>query len=547
MSAALAKINRLAIDGEVVLAGRYHLKEPLGSGGTAIVYRAWDATLEVERAVKLLTAAVSPTSTMGKRFLREARTMARLQHPHILMVADAGIQQDQPWMVMELLAGGSLRHVLDTGGPLPLDRAISVTLALLAALDHAHEQDIVHRDVKPGNVLIDERGVAKLADFGLARVVTRDTSLTRTGATMGTFAFMAPEQRVDASRADLRADVFGAGCTLFALLTGQDPFDLCMASPTDARFRNIPESVARVLLSSVAYRAEDRYPSAAFFAEALTEAYGVANQGYLPPLVFPSTPSLPPRGDGSGAFDLSRATGRIKAQSPPQDGARTDPFTGEVTGSHTWCFDGEDRPTPGLPRPSVGQRLRRLRDSIVPKSVHDSLSQAPKRLGQLVGPLLAALIGALVVLASGLGSQRQAADEPVTEQVQPLVEAAPAAAAMVVAEPASLAEDPIPELETAGPVRAAPKPVSGKSKDERPVAKPVTKATLRVGSVPFAAIYVDGKHVGTTPWRGEVQTGSRKVTLVLDSGQRKSRTVQVKQGPATWTCWDFDNDSACAL
>ncbi len=542
--------GRLPGDGSVILAGRYRLQDPLGKGGTATVYRAWDETLEVERAVKLLTAAVSPTSTLGKRFLREARTMARLQHPHILMVADAGIEQEQPWMVMELLAGGSLRQVLDSQGPLPLDHAVSVTLALLAALEHAHHHDIVHRDVKPANILLDDRGLAKLADFGLARVDTRTTTLTRTGATMGTFAYMAPEQRIDASRADLRADLFGAGCTLFALLTGQDPFDLCMARSTDPRFNGVPASIAEVVLKSVAYKAGDRYLSAPEMAFALTTAYDVASDGYLPPLVLPSSPSLPPRCEDSGSFDRSRSgRSRREADTGPM---RTDPFTGQATGPHTWCFDGEDRPVPQDPNPTLRQRISRLRDG-----VHDSVVKERPRLPQWLGTLIAASVGALAVLAFGGVSDPGVAVEPV-----PQTGAALSPAPTVAVAPPTQVEDPPVErapvpVEDSAPAPGdplAPTPEAGSSAGEEtrrsgaPTQPAAAKtATLRVGSAPVATVYIDGSRKGTTPWRGEVPTGSRSVTLVTESGQSKSRAVRVKDGPPTWTCWDFEASSACAL
>ena len=207
--------------------GRYRLAEPLGQGGMATVWRAWDETLQVERAIKLLDPAKAGEPAARARFLGEARTMAGLDHPGVLRVHDMG--QDGPWvyMVMELASGGSLWDWVQRHGPMPPRLALELLLPVARALEAAHAAGLVHRDVKPRNIMLGSDGQPHIADFGIARVRSAaDPGLTRTGSSLGTWGYMAPEQRKDARAVDPRADVYALGATLWALLTGEVPVDL---------------------------------------------------------------------------------------------------------------------------------------------------------------------------------------------------------------------------------------------------------------------------------------------------------------------------------
>lgn len=206
-----------------LLDGRYELLERIGAGGAASVHRAVDRRLGREVAVKLLDdlAASSADPAGRSRFLLEARTAARLQHPHVVTVFDAGEADGRLYLVMQLVEGATLAEVIAQRAPLPTDEAARLTIQILHALDAAHRHDIVHRDVKPANVVIDQGGDAHLTDFGIAwRLGDIEEHLTTVGTVVGTPTYLAPEQ---ATGGELGAatDVYLAGLVLDEMLTGR--------------------------------------------------------------------------------------------------------------------------------------------------------------------------------------------------------------------------------------------------------------------------------------------------------------------------------------
>ncbi|MEU2828865.1 serine/threonine-protein kinase [Streptomyces lavendulae] len=208
----------------MVIADRYRLEALLGRGGMGEVWRAFDARLERRVAVKFLPAQMARDGERLNRFLREARVTARLQHPGITQVFDRGEQHGQLHLVMELLDGRDLASVLrEHPSGLPVDRAAELTAQVAEALSYAHRADVVHRDVKPANLMLLGDGRVKVCDFGIAGFVQADSGLTREGTAIGTADYMAPEQCLG-HRVDGRADLYALGCVLFALLTGSPPF-----------------------------------------------------------------------------------------------------------------------------------------------------------------------------------------------------------------------------------------------------------------------------------------------------------------------------------
>jgi hypothetical protein len=279
--------------------GRYQLADKLGSGGMATVYKAWDDRLRVWRAAKVLAGA-SPQ--VRARFEREARAMARLHHPGVLAVHDVGEDELGPWLVMDLAAGGSLADVVARHGPLPPRRAVAMVRDVLAALQAAHDAGIIHRDVKPQNVLLDASGRPLLADFGIARL--DDASLTATRASMGTLAYMAPEQRTSAARVDGRADVYAAAGTLVALLTGREPADLFL--DRDETWAGVPAAVIPALRRASRYDVHERFATANEFADALGAVELEATEADGRPLALEpigTTLDEPPEGSGTWTDD----------------------------------------------------------------------------------------------------------------------------------------------------------------------------------------------------------------------------------------------------
>ena len=252
--------------------GRYELFEPIGSGGMATVYRAHDHRLGVARAIKVLLPSYASKDRVRARFEAEARTMAVLDHPNIVRVYDVGASEETAWIVMELVEGGSL---LDKIGEFGIDEndCLKVTAQVLEALAVAHAHGVVHRDIKPHNVLLSKTGLVRITDFGIARCagLTED-SFTKTGTVMGTWAFMAPEQRVNAKGVDHTADLYGTGATLFTMCTGQTPMDLFAADLAPDMLSRVPETLEPIIRRATRYNREERYPNAASMLEAVQTA-----------------------------------------------------------------------------------------------------------------------------------------------------------------------------------------------------------------------------------------------------------------------------------
>ena len=195
--------------------------------------------------------------------------MARLRHPHIVQVMDIGFEGDVDYIVMEYVPGGTLDDRLEQGGPMPASVAVGRMLDVLSALSAAHAAGIVHRDVKPANILLDATDRAMLADFGIAMIEGDETRRTRIGVAMGSMAYMPPEQRLDAANVTAHADIYAAGATLYHLVSGYSPMDLFLADPESPRWDGVDDALAAVLRKACAERPEDRFGSAFAFAEAL--------------------------------------------------------------------------------------------------------------------------------------------------------------------------------------------------------------------------------------------------------------------------------------
>ena len=251
-------------------AGRLKLREILGEGGVGTVYLAYDERLDVERAVKVLATDRATNQVQRQRFLTEARIQARLRHPNIVEVYDIEDDGTQVYLVMELVGGGSLWDRLKAEGPMPPAEAAAAAAGILSALEQAHALDIVHRDIKPHNILMTDSGVPKLADFGVAHLPSEEFGgVTRTGVVMGTWSFMAPEQRASSRRVDPRSDIYAVAATLYTLVTGHTEPDLFDFEQDSSVFGRLPEPLRPLVHRATRYSRSDRYPDAASLREDL--------------------------------------------------------------------------------------------------------------------------------------------------------------------------------------------------------------------------------------------------------------------------------------
>jgi len=207
-----------------VVGGRYTIEEVLGRGGMSSVYRAHDRVLERDVALKVLNQALSDDPEHVERFRREARAIAQLSHPNLVTVIDRGLVEECEFIVFELVRGANLKELLVERRALPVEEALGLVRQAARGLGYAHAHGVVHRDVKPQNVLVDELGTAKVTDFGIARLLEHDGTITQSGTIMGTSDYLSPEQATG-KEVDDRADQYSLGVLLFELLTGEVPYD----------------------------------------------------------------------------------------------------------------------------------------------------------------------------------------------------------------------------------------------------------------------------------------------------------------------------------
>jgi eukaryotic-like serine/threonine-protein kinase len=264
-----------------LIADRYELRDRLGTGGMSTVRLAFDARLEREVAVKLLAEHLADDENFVSRFRREALSAARLVHPNIVQVFDFGLDErtGQHYIVMEFVAGHSCAEILRESGTLPVSDAIAIVVQACRGLEHAHRNGVVHRDVKPGNLLRSHEGVVKLADFGIAKA-TEQSSITQIGSVLGTAAYLAPEQ-ARGEEAGPPADLYALGVVTYQMLAGRLPYEA--TSLTELAFKQqrevpplidqvnpeVPAALAHAVARALSLDAAARYDNALSMAEAL--------------------------------------------------------------------------------------------------------------------------------------------------------------------------------------------------------------------------------------------------------------------------------------
>jgi serine/threonine protein kinase, bacterial len=278
-----------------VLDGRYRVEVMIATGGMSAVYRGLDLRLDRPVALKIMESRYAGDIQFLTRFQREARAVARLKDPGLVAVYDQGIDGQHPFLVMELIEGGTLRELLRERGPMPPHAVAAVLRPVLGGLAVAHRAGLVHRDIKPENVLISDEGDVKIADFGLVRAVA-EAKITSTSVILGTAAYLSPEQ-VSTGDAGPRSDVYSVGILAYELLTGVTPFtgDSALAiayqridndvSPPSRMIAGVPAQFDELVLRAAAREPSDRYADAQDMAaelEAIVEELG------LPPFRVPA-------------------------------------------------------------------------------------------------------------------------------------------------------------------------------------------------------------------------------------------------------------------
>jgi eukaryotic-like serine/threonine-protein kinase len=254
---------------------RYAVEKRLGQGGMATVDLAEDTELGRRVAVKRLFASLAGDYVFQQRFFREAKLAASLSHPNLVTVYDVGEEDGLPYIVMEYVEGETLAELMQREGPLPPDRAVDLLLQVCAGLEHAHAAGLVHRDIKPQNLLVRRDGVAKIADFGIARTI-QSTQLTQVGTVLGTASYLAPEQAMG-EHVTAAADIYSVGVVGYELLTGRTPYEFeTLADLTvkqqqpPAPIRGVPAQVDAAIRRSLAFDPAGRPATAAALARELS-------------------------------------------------------------------------------------------------------------------------------------------------------------------------------------------------------------------------------------------------------------------------------------
>ncbi|NTV64662.1 MAG: serine/threonine protein kinase, partial [Oscillochloris sp.] len=289
--------------------GRYEIRAELGRGGMARVYHAFDTLLQRPVAIKVLAAQLSMDPEFVQRFEREARTAASLRHPHIVTIYDVGEQDSLHYIAMEFINGRTLHSILNEQTTLGLGYAITILEPVARALDFAHTQGAVHRDVKPHNIMVDTSGRMVLTDFGIAQTPDADSErLTRTGVFMGTPEYISPEQ-AEARRVDGRSDLYSLGVVAYEIITGRVPFSgatpqlivahaQLLPPPPTSVLAYLPSELDIVLARALAKRPESRYPSGIALVDALRDVASryktpLASREQLATLVSGPVPTIP--------------------------------------------------------------------------------------------------------------------------------------------------------------------------------------------------------------------------------------------------------------
>ena len=341
-----------------VLAGRYEIRDLIGRGGMAEVHLGYDTRLSRVVAIKLLRSDIAGDPTFQARFRREAQSAAALNHPAVVAVYDSGEEEllqpggasrTVPYIVMEYVEGHTVRELLSEGEAVPIPEAVEIVSGVLDALEYSHRVGIVHRDIKPGNIMLTSTGAVKVMDFGIARAIEDSAStVTQTHTVVGTAQYLSPEQARGES-VDARSDLYSTGCLLYELLTGQPPFqgDSAVAiayqhvreipKRPSSLAADVPESLDRVILKSLAKSREDRYQDAAHMrADLQAAARGLsvaapAADSWSPATSVMASPAAEP-------VQPTSAFAQVPSGSSPMQAAKEAEEPEEKPKSHAWVW-----------------------------------------------------------------------------------------------------------------------------------------------------------------------------------------------------------------
>jgi eukaryotic-like serine/threonine-protein kinase len=357
------------------LSGRYETAERLGSGGMSNVYKATDRILERQVAVKILAEHLSDDERFVARFRREALAVARLIHPNIVQVYDSGVDDGRHYIVMEYVAGRSGAQILQRHGPVDADTAGEIGIQACAGLDYAHRRGIIHRDVKPGNLMItggpvgNGELVVKLTDFGIARAIEQ-TRITQVGSVVGTAAYLSPEQ-VRGDEATPGTDVYALGVVLYQFLTGRLPYEGSSLAELAVRQQNekplppstynseVPAPLSAAVLRALEGDTSKRYASADEFATGLQMGLEGEDPTRIESIGGGNTPTRVIGGDTAATRHLDRTTAQTEFRAAPPPARRIEQPRREPEPRRAAPYAGDPQPARAQPNYAAAQPRKR--------------------------------------------------------------------------------------------------------------------------------------------------------------------------------------------
>jgi serine/threonine protein kinase len=536
--------------------GRYRLTGQLGAGGMAVVYSAFDTKLKVKRAIKVLNEQYAKNDKVRQRFLAEAQTMAQLRHPNIVTVYDIVTEGETPFIVMELVQGGSLHGYITKAGSYTAPLAARLIQGALLALQFSHDNGVVHRDFKPHNVLLTLEGVPKLTDFGVAQVAGSDHSLTKTGAVMGTLAYMAPEQRMNAKSSGVEVDVFSVGSSLYSMIKGSHSFDLYSTEFHNRLFEGLEAEIREVIVKACQYESSERYSSASAMSDALApiskevgaeewkEFLAVINE--ITPQEFEMEVEGNNEGKSLDTFALDDGQANADVILPPSVANETmfvesfNPVEGEgrrtrsvfylglflALGLSVYLFTGQQN-VANLQRPMTSS-----------PAVSNERSDATP-------------------LADSEDVVESAAVEDGVESAA--VEDGAAATVVEVLDVESIGEDVVAEPSDNQAVELDPVNDDNDNQEDETTAVQGDSGSLdtsapidmgpvnaRINTRPLSQLSIDGEDVGSTSWSGELSPGEHTLEMTARDGRVHQTEITVISDTEYTLCWDFDSEGPCS-
>ena len=470
-SSAQSLLERL----QRLVEGQYEIRRILGKGGMGTVFLAHDLTLEREVAIKVLPPDIAQDDQVVRRFQQEAKTAAKLDHPNIIPIYRVESEGGLNYFVMKYIAGTSLEDVLDQKQPLPVDYMQRVLWEAACALGHAHQRGVVHRDVKPANIMFDHDGRVMLADFGISKALQAASGFTGTGMIIGTPHYMAPEQAKGAP-VDGRADQYSLGVVGYRMITAELPFSgdsvhtilykhiFEEAPRATSKRADVPEFLSAAIARTLAKEPGQRFATMEEFATA----------------VWPEQPVAAPKPGAKGARARPRP---VTAQTPTESLAAA--------------------PTTPLPAARAGARKK-------------------SKAGLYVGLAVVAVggVGGYLALRGSGGSSAGAEQQaPPTEAVTP---------------PAETVKVVVPETirtQAAQPARREPPRQPTRQTELPPAAPAEVQGFLTIDADPFGTVYIDGVNIGETPViRKAVKPGQHTIRIQREGYRTHSETVRVDAG-----------------